>query len=294
MSLKSTLGSMRRRALIKMFGNAVSVKTNLLSDSYYAICRNVYRKSNTAQPSARHLEKAAEFAREGTLAFPPQLDQGTLAALRDRADRLLTEPDKVVARKELVRLKGSLEVFPELEAFITPDIAATIEAYFGSYFKIFSTDIYRILPTEMKEDQSFLWHFDNGPKHLIKLMVYLDAVTQDTGAFRVKPKPLSLELKRKGFWDRKSVGPFRAVLEDTSTTRVFEAPLGTAILFHAMNCAHKATYPKQGHRDVGTFLIHPSKEPWRAHLERNRDRLSSNYGYCVNPFTDAPLRVGVE
>lgn len=294
MSIRSSLGKVRRRAMISMFGNVASMRTNVLSEAYYAVARRSYRRQGANGVGNEHRARAAEFEREGTLVFPPQLDRATLEHLRDRADALLTQPEQVVARKELVRLKGSLELFPELEAFITPDIEKTLEAYFQSHFKIYSTDIYRILPTDAKEDQSFLWHFDNGPTQLIKLMVYLDDVNAETGAFRVKPKPLSLQLKRRGFWDRKTVEPFRHVLEDQSTTKVFEAPLGTAILFHAMNCIHKATYPRTGHRDVATFLLHPSTEPWRSHLDRNRDRLSSNFGYCVNPFTDRPLRVGDE
>jgi hypothetical protein len=213
-----------------------------------------------------------------------------------RTDELFERPELVVDHRDqgLIRLKGSLSVFPELEMFITDEIAGIVEAYFGSHFKIFGTDIYRTVPSKAQEENSFLWHFDNGPTKLIKLMIYLDPTTKDTGGFRLKPKPLSLQLKRQGFWDRKDADRFRAILEDESTTRLFEGPPGTAVLFHALYCIHKATFPKHGHRDVATFLLHPSTIPWKAHLALNRAKMSRNFGYCINPFTDKPLRVGDE
>ncbi len=34
--------------------------------------------------------------------------------------------------------------------------------------------------------------------------------------------------------------------------------------------------------------------PWEKHLSKNRSRLRRAFGYCVNPFTDRPLRIGNE
>jgi hypothetical protein len=294
--LKKTAGRIRRKASVKVFGNVVSPKTNFLYGIYVPVCRMKFRQNGESRLSEAARRRATEFEREGTYVFPPALPKPALNSLATRADFLLAQPNKVVARADgtLVRLKGSLEEFPELEALITQDIVDTIEAYFGSYFKIYSTDIYRILPTKAKADESFLWHFDNGPTKLIKLMVYLDDVTADTGGFRVKPKPLSMKLKRQGFWDRKDIAPFKSILEDKDSTKVFEGPVGTSVLFHALSCIHKATFPEHGHRDVATFLIHPSTIPWQEHLAGNRNRLSTNFGYCVNPFTDRPMRQGEE
>jgi hypothetical protein len=73
---------------------------------------------------------------------------------------------------------------------------------------------------------------------------------------------------------------------------VFEGPVGTSILFQNRAVAHRATSPLRGHRDVVTFVITPSDIPWRAHFARNRHKLSTNTGICLNPFTDRPQSIG--
>jgi len=57
---------------------------------------------------------------------------------------------------------------------------------------------------------------------------------------------------------------------------------------------HKATPPRTGYRDAAVFLVHPALArpwPWDEGVRRTYGR---NCGYCINPFSDRPLRAGDE
>lgn len=66
------------------------------------------------------------------------------------------------------------------------------------------------------------------------------------------------------------------------------------IFFTAQNCLHKATHPLRGYRDVVVFLLYPSATRLEKFGLEERERLSRNFGYLLNPFSNKPLRVGDE
>jgi hypothetical protein len=283
----------RERALQSRMGNRIALQTNVLYAMYGPLCRALHTLTRESGASESARASSTALIRDGYCAFAPFRPL-------DELDRIARDVDRAFERSDVLRypdigtsrLRNSLERFPEILGFLSDEIVACIEAYFGSYFKVFSTDIYRVEAISRAPSGAQLWHVDNAPPAMLKAMVYLDDTTPENGPLRVKHKSVSQELVRAGFWDRHRIEPFRPALEDPASTHVFTGALGTCVLFESHRCIHRGTPLRHGHRDVAAFLIVPSLLPWRSDLARNRGRLSQNFGYCVNPFTSRPLRVG--
>lgn len=291
-SLRHHLGSLRRRSRVKLFGNNHSLRTNCLYYLYHRSCRRIWERKLRAAPASTVEAGARALHEQGFAVYPPAADLNLVTRIGATIDELFSRlQDTMLLSDGLYRLRDGLEKVPEIVELITPEIEETIEHYFRSHFKIFGVYFYRTIPTEAQPASSFLWHLDNCPRHEIKLMVYLDDTTAATGAFRLKPKPLSNFLKARGFWDRRENDRFGEVLEEECTTVTLEGPAGTCVLFQNGGCIHKGTFPLYKHRDVATFVIIPSSISWRLHFARNRHLLSTNSGICVNPFTDTPQSI---
>lgn len=291
-TVRHYLKRIRRWLRVRLFENNHPLTTNLLYFFYHLRCQRVWKRPSGQSASAS--SQAAEVLRtDGYKVFSPTVDPDLIESVSTKVDELFDYSGYAVqVSQKLFRLRDGLELVPKIEDFMTPEIEQTVEQYFGSHFKIFGVYFYRTMPADVPDTSSFLWHLDNCPRQEIKLIVYLDDTPPERGALRLKPVPLSNEMKAQGFWDREQIERFRAVLEDASTTKILEGPAGTSILFQNNGCVHKATSPLRTHRDVATFVLIPATIPWRVHFARNRHLLSTNSGICANPFTDRPLSVG--
>jgi hypothetical protein len=184
-----------------------------------------------------------------------------------------------------------------LEEFLSDqNVCGVFHQYFGSHFQIYSCDVYRTFPSPHPNAEeifpSLLWHFDNCPASVIKVMVYLRDTTTETGALTVINKPTSHKLRKQGFWDRNNIEHYSSELEDN--TIKLEGPAGTVLIFSTHHCIHKATLPTTGLRDVAVFLLQPSLSSTMPWNDAQRHSYSHNFGYCINPFTNRPLRVADE
>ncbi len=290
-TLRHSLGAVRRWVRFAMFGNNQPLITNLMYSFYLPLCRKRWKRPSEVIPAVT--EGARALQHQGYRVLPPTAPPSLITSVGAAVDELFDQArDMVTLSPGLFRLRDGVERIPRIADLITPEVERIVEEYFGSFFKIYGIYFYRTVPTDTQTASSFLWHFDNCPRHEIKLMVYLDETTGDTGAFRLKPKPLSDKMKAEGFWDRNKAQRFQAELDRDATTDVLEGPAGTSILFQNGGCIHKGTFPRYKHRDVATFVIIPSLVPWRVHYGRNRHLLSTNSGVCLNPFTDRPQSVG--
>jgi hypothetical protein len=289
---RRVLARARLRGKLALFGNNCPVQTNLLYGLYSRRARDIWRRKHAAMAPEDDLA-GRQLASNGYHVIPPAVDRELASAVKSKVDDLFGRGKNVhQLTPQLARLMDGLESVPEIVEFINGAVERAIEAYFRSHFKIHGVYFYRTVPAPMKPESSFLWHVDNVPSQEIKLMIYLDDTVEETGAFRCKDKPFTDRLKKNGWWDRTLNRTFADVLEDPSTTHTIEGPTGTCILFQNGGCAHKATAPQCQHRDVVTFVIIPSDVHWRAHLARNRHKVSTNCGICRNPYTDRPSSVG--
>jgi hypothetical protein len=295
-----------RRSSLWLFGNTIGFRVNIL----YALYRLALKLGTGLVPSLRHragkagredIERMAQEIRaRGFAKVDPVLSPEFIRMISRKVDALFAREDKTVTTLQeggLIRLKAALVEAPELEQLLLhPTVSAVLERYFGSFFKVYSCDVYRTLPQDpaaaAEKFGSLKWHFDNCPSVLFKIMIYLTDTTVDTGAISLVPKAKSQGLKHCGFWDRDKADSFA---DEIGRNAVYlEGAAGTTLFFSTHYCIHKATLPMRQYRDVAVFLVQPAFQPQEAFSPRARETYSFNFGYCVNPFTDAPLRYGDE
>ncbi len=273
--IRKVLGAQRRALRLMLFGNNQSAVVNITNRRYHAKARKAWAEDSHKVAAASSREWAGQLERDGYMRFPPPPDGALLERLSAIADQAFARPEFCTSPIDgAIRLKDGIGKLPEICDVITDDIMRTVESYFQSFFKIYWVQVYRTVPTREPPDASFLWHLDNCPRQVVKLMVYLTDTFESTGAFRLKPRALSAELIRRGFWDRSAKEQFASVLEDDATTTVFEGPKGTRILFLNWGCVHRAKHPQVAHRDVAVFNFVPSLVPWDQHMRRHMAELS--------------------
>ena len=284
--IRRALGASRRAVRIRVFGNNQPFSVNLRNRRYLADARKVWRARGERLLSANARQWAQQLGEQGYVQIAPSPEQGALyEGLRQRADRAFATPELCSTPIDgAVRLKDGIGQLPEICDVFTPEIVQAVESYLQSYFKIYWVQVYRTLPSLNPPEKSFLWHVDNCPQEVVKLMVYLTDTRENTGAFRLKPRPLSKSLIARGFWDRAQNLRFERELEDAATTTVFEGAKGTRILFLNWGCIHRAKHPEVSHRDVAVFNLIPSTVPWDEHARQHRAELSlRDEDVCADP-----------
>jgi hypothetical protein len=291
-SLRKVAYDLRHRARDAVFRNNQPTAVNLRYNAYTRDARAAW--SPRIEIPERDKAMASEFHRNGFLVLPPPANFDGNAVKTKIDDLFSHEQNRFFIMDGMYRLIDGIERLPEIMDVFDAQMEAILESYYGSHFKIFGVYFYRTLPTPSRPSSSFLWHFDNCPGPEIKLMVYLDDVVEDTGAFRLKNLELTNRIRAKGFRNRNQIAAVQPELENSDTTVVVEGPPGLRCLFQNGGVIHKATHPEREHRDIVTFVIIPSDTHWRAHFARNRHLLSTNAGACVDPRTDEPEHIGYQ
>lgn len=282
--IRKVMAVTRRTIRLKLFGNNIPVSVNLRHKWFHSRAKQAWTGTQAPSNLANILKWKTALRQDGYVQLEPGINYQLLDTIQNRVNLAFSTPEFCTSLTEgAVRLRNSIEIIPEISQFITKDIVNVIESYYGSFFKIYWAHIYRTLPTDKDPDTSFLWHVDNCPSQVVKLMVYLTDTRENTGSFRLKPRPLSKQMLDQGFWDRSRNDRFTHILNDTSTTKVFEGPKGTSILFLNWGCVHRAKHPEVLHRDAAVFFLVPSLAPWDQHLRENMEKLSLREDVCLNP-----------
>jgi len=292
-TLKQKLSRMLMRFRIARFGNNHSWLINHRYKTYHRQAIKAFRPSESKEVWDGIAEQVEQFRKDGFLVISSPLNTPEGNLLKLKVDRLFEgESETVQVSSGLIRLVDGAEQLPEVARLLRGRVEQILEAYFGSHFKLYTMSFYRTIPDECEPSSSFLWHFDNTPDEEVKLMIYLDEVREETGAFRFKNQATSEQARARGFWHRDDYDCARSIFEDESSTVIAEGVPGTIVLFRQGRVVHKATAPIRDHRDVVTMVITPSVIPWREHYARNKHLLSTNSGLCKNPWTDEPENIG--
>jgi hypothetical protein len=213
------------------------------------------------------------------------LGSATAKALSDRISDFVATGKGIYPHKNTAHLqsilKNPLDDLPEtLETFANPAVDSAIRAYFGAYYKIHGVTAYRSHPTESVR-ASWLWHIDNDPPTIKKLMVYLTESGEHSGATRFLDAQTSAAFKKAGYYGRfenervEDLAPFAEAHGLPFEPRWFEVKAGSALFFDN-NLIHRAVPPEGGYRDVITFVLMPSNRPWTA-------QVTTSAAYPKNP-----------
>lgn len=121
--------------------------------------------------------------------------------------------------------------------------------------------VYRSLVCRRQPRASWVWHFDNHPREVLKVMVYLTDVDDDAAPFEyvrdrrgspVYGTPLAPLHHHSRVHDDMIDRHIAAGAERMSVT----GPAGTTIVFDD-NIVHRGTLARRHHRDVAVFQVRP-------------------------------------
>jgi hypothetical protein len=256
----------RDSGVLEDFGNTLSREINESYMAYWRSCASgpvagleILRRATPAILTRSAISRAAALEMSGK--FSRELDERNLS-IAETAKSLLAR-----LTRPYVNLKRPLTMFGEsVLALFDGEMGRLVREQYGSEFTVLWCDCYRA--TVGRPTASWLWHFDNVPLPALKVLLYLSD-TKDTGATtRMLNYEISQALKQRGYLgltigDR--TADIKAVADAWNIPATVHAPeleAGDALLFHT-NCFHQAVTPARGFRDVMTFFVLPSRQPWR-------------------------------
>lgn len=187
--------------------------------------------------------------------FFPKLQASSLP---DRTDDLPAVKNGEVIAVQLQDY-GHVEGLEDICRAVLPQLEARV---FGAFLIVDKVYIYRNLPSRASDQVSWLWHYDNHPAQIRKIMIYLTDVTDETGPFEylrapetgaplyIPPTPLS-------GYGRISPGLIQRRLAEGYQGHKVTGPKGTLVFFEE-NVVHKANVAKQECRDALFFQVRPA------------------------------------
>jgi ectoine hydroxylase-related dioxygenase (phytanoyl-CoA dioxygenase family) len=245
---------------------------------YYDECKQAYGNSSAdLKDLTISINKPGE---ENIFNFDDRYTK-TVDTLREKLEHHLTQPGSY-SMKNIAMGVNDIFVFEDelatmIDDYITP---ALEEKVFGSYVTCDNIKMYKTPETDAREASSWLWHLDNNPAEQIKVMVYINDVNKDSGAFRWLEQEdgsgIKLTPSRRDFsywYEGIELEKFQARGVQWNGTRLqnnliqhwmnegckihdVEAPAGTAIVFDN-NIVHKGTIPTNGYRLAMTLQFKP-------------------------------------
>jgi hypothetical protein len=256
-----------------IWGNDAGIRGNVIGRIQIARGQRAYRRTHGSGPtpnaSAAHLTEQGYAPIRPT--YPKGLLEGVVAAYRaamasDRDSRWIGVGRYLETARGIVDTARTL---PDLEGFLTPNVRAAVEAYYGSHFEVMHVRAWRtrhVPGLETSADAySNQWHADRDPISMLRLFVYLsDGVTRETGAFRMHTLASTRAIVRSGgYFHRTMILPrANAMLEDPARIVYFEGDAGDGCLANVELCLHRAGIPRAGYdRDIVQFTLRPSAKP---------------------------------
>jgi hypothetical protein len=223
-----------------------------LPDAYQAMVTRI------ADDVARRFELTANCL------FMPRVERGSLPART--ADMQAIKDRDVIS----LQLKDAMAVegVRELGEAILPEIERKL---FASYVIVDKVYVYRNLVTRQQEQVSWLWHYDNHPTEVMKVMIYLTDVGPLNAPFEYVRRKDSGEPMQ--FVPKPLVGNSRVSAEKVGELlanghEAFKAtgPQGTMLIFDD-NVLHRATFAREGRRDALVYQIRPAAFKPAARLD---------------------------
>jgi len=137
--------------------------------------------------------------------------------------------------------------------------------------------------TRQLPSASWLWHFDNHPREMLKVMVCLTDVTSGTAPFdylrdRGSGAPLyGSPLAPLHGLARVPIDEIDRRLADRWVRHEVTGPRGTIVVFDD-NVVHRATLARTGHRDVVVFQVRPVTFRAVPHIDA---RWTGSFGHAA-------------
>lgn len=187
--------------------------------------------------------------------FMPRVDRGTLPA-RTADVQAVKDGDVISLQlKEAIAVDG----VRELGEAILPEIERKL---FGAYVIVDKVYVYRNLVTRQQEQVSWLWHYDNHPTEVMKIMIYLTDVGPLNAPFeyvrnRASGEPVQYAPQPLLGNSRVSAADVDKLLASGHEATKATGRRGTMLIFDD-NVLHRATFAREGRRDALVYQIRPA------------------------------------
>lgn len=181
------------------------------------------------------------------------------------ASQNLWIPSNIDAQRFALRNKNiDNRPFSRLASLVIPQVEKNL---FGCKVILEGLYSYRNIYNVKNKRSSWLWHFDNNPKEIIKILIYLSDVGESNAPFQfldragraVKKTPTRID---RTCW---TACPSRIPQDEIDNLassgygcKTLIGKRGAGIIFDN-NIIHRATVPDEGcHRDVLCFMVRPT------------------------------------
>jgi hypothetical protein len=160
-----------------------------------------------------------------------------------------------------------------LSELCDPLLAALERQVYGSYTIVDKVYAYRSPVSHQVASESWLWHYDNHPREVLKVMIYLTDVTEGSAPFeylrtRATGRSLYGSPLAPLFGDsRIPASTVEGWLARECERHAVTGPRGTVLMFDD-NVVHRATAATTAHRDVIVFQVRPVPFAVTSHLHR--------------------------
>jgi len=262
----------RYTGLWKLQENVLLPTVNRRYSRFHQRARAAYAADPPSQ-DARLAQAVADLAADGLCHAGAGLPRDRALALSRKFTELLEAGGPRIAQHH----RGSFRLNEPLDALglgcldlFDGPAGEVLRRHYGSHFRIEWVDCYRT-HADAERRTSWLWHIDNVPTSALKVMLLLTDADRETGAMRYIPRPTTRALRRAGYFgihlrERKlDLSGFAQRAGVSAEARFREAPAGDTLVFDP-NILHCGEPPQRGYRDVMTFLMVPSLQPWRDAL----------------------------
>lgn len=197
-------------------------------------------------------------------AFFPAASGGVLAArTHDVQD---VRDGRIIA----IQLLDPLSI-PGIAQLSEPLVREFERCFYGSFVIVDKVYVYRSPICGAAPAKSWLWHFDNHPREMLKVMVYLTDVDAGAAPFEyledASGRPVYGAPLAPAFGNsRVPESTIRAHLDRGGACRRVTGPRGTIILFDD-NVIHRATLAATAHRDVLVLQLRPAAFAADPHID---------------------------
>ena len=261
-----------RRFMFPRYGNSLPFPMNRRYALYNEKCRRGYT-DGAATPAS---ELAQKVSKDGFVQIHDAIASDKARAMSERVSKLIAAEPASKKRgrtahlqyrvNDPIRTLGS----EALELFRGP-ADAVLRAYFKSWYRLYSVACYRSVPSSDPQG-AWLWHIDNYPPAVKKIMLYLTDCEPKLGTTSFVSPAQTKALRGSGYFGiypyerSEDLSSFaaRAKIDPNIQTCTIEA--GSALFFDN-NTLHRANIPEVGFRDVITFTVLPSDSPWDKVLD---------------------------
>jgi len=240
-------------------GNAVDQGIRALSEVGVALV-HPGSTGNLIDVPADYLALVSRVAKAAGTAFERSEAQ---RSIRSTPDTALPDVECAGDHADVIAIQLTMPLgIDGLEELARPIVHELERKVFGSYAIVDKVYVYRSPVTRAMPRASWVWHYDNHPREVLKVMIYLTDVTESTAPFEYLRNTTTATAALG-----RPIAPLhgRSRLDPATVERwlrnghqrcVVTGLAGTTIVFDD-NVIHRGTLARDAHRDVLVLQVRP-------------------------------------